>query len=165
MTKLYENSAVWKRTIGFGVFLFLVFLWGLWELWSAWGSSDATSGAMWGVLFAGGAIFAAYQQIAEWRDVVTRLARNDATGALTATVWAPTGPLTLTGAPGEFTNWRPYVKTSGRMKTFYIYVDFARHPRTLRFDIGPKGDLTGLREIAPDVVAEFETTSGRAPAA
>ena len=93
-----------------------------------------------------------------------RLDRDEATGALVATLWQPTGPLRL--AAGELSNWRSIVKIAGRKtRTFFIYADHAAHPRPLRFDLRQGTDLTGLRQIAPEAVAEYEAAAGLVRAA
>ena len=163
MTRLYANRGIWARSIGLGVFLVVVMLWGIWELWAAarGPSANATSGGMFGVIFLAGGVYALYQLATDWRDLVAALDRDDATGALVATVWRPTGPLRLTAPAGELRAWRSFVKVAGRnARTFFIYADHAGHPRPLRFDLKAGTDLTGLRQITPEAVAEYEAAAG-----
>jgi len=166
VTRLYENRNIWPRSIGLGIFLVVVLAWGIWELWAAahGPSTNATSGAMFGVLFLAGGVYALYQLATDWRDLVATLDRDEATGALVATLWQPSGPLRL--AAGELRNWRSFVKVAGRKtRTFFIHADHAAYPRPLRFDLRQGTDLTGLRQIAPEAVAEYEAAAGLVRAA
>ncbi len=152
MTIVYDNRGLWRRNAGLIAVVVFAMLWGVWELWHAAHGGDASTGSTFGVLFLAGGAYSFYQLWSEQRDVVTSIER-DAAGALTITAWRLQGPLRLTG---PFTNWRPHVKLSGRTRQLLLYVDAAGYPRPLRFELGPKSDLAGLRTIAPEVMAEYE---------
>jgi hypothetical protein len=152
MTLLYDNRGLWRRNAILIAVVIVAMLWGLWELWHAAHGGDQSSGAMFGVLFLAGGAYSFYQLWSEQRDVVTSVER-DAAGALTIAVWRLQGPLRLAG---PFANWRPHVKLAGRQRQLLLYVDAADHPRPLRFELGPKSDLAGLRTIAPEAMAEYE---------
>lgn len=164
MTELYRDRSIWKRSAAYIGIVIVAMLWGLWELWRAWHGpeADATTGTMFGVIFLGGGVYSLYQLNADWRDLVVSLTRDDITSLLTATLWQPTGPVTLTATLGELHNWRSQVKIAGRnTRTYFIYVDHPRHPRPLRFDLKPGTDVEGLRTIAPEAVADYETAIGK----
>jgi hypothetical protein len=162
MTSLYRNTGLWTRSAAYLAVIAAAFLWGVFELWRASqaGSGEASSGAMFGVLFIGGAIYALWQIVGEWRDVAVSLDR-DADGALVATVWQPTGPKKVTG---DFRNWRFHVALASRnARLYFLYADNAAMPRPLRFELRKGIDLAGLRTIAPGPVEEYEAAI--APAA
>jgi hypothetical protein len=161
MTELYANPGIWKRTFWYGVVIVAAFGWGLFELWqgSRTAGGDAQSGALFGVLFIGGGIYAVWQVMTDWRDVIVSLER-DADGATVAKVWSLTGPITV---DGPFTDWRYHVTVAGRRTEVpWIFVDTPDWQRPLRIDLRQKADLAGLRTIAAEAVAEYET---RKPAA
>ena len=153
MTLLYDNRNIFARNAALIAVTVIAMLWGVWEFWHAAHGGDQSTGATFGVLFLAGGAYSLYQLLGEQRDIVARLERDEAGGALTATVWRAQGPLRLTGS---LSNWRPHVKVSGRQKLLFLYVDAAGYPRPLRFEIRQKTNLSGLREIAPAAVAEFE---------
>ena len=167
MTRIYENRNIWRRSWGLSGFLVVIIFYGIWELYRAAYAPDATTGATFGVLFIGGAIYALYQLYNDYRDVVATLDRDDATGGFVVAIWQPTGPMTLTATASDLGNWRSYVKMVGRTnRQFYVYADLTGYPRPLRFELKPKTDTAGLGAIAPEAVAPFETATGRAkPAA
>ncbi|HVZ15020.1 MAG TPA: hypothetical protein VG894_11220, partial [Bauldia sp.] len=113
---------------------------------------DQSTGSMFGVLFLAGGLYSFYQLWSEQRDVVTSVERAE-DGKLTISVWRLQGPLRL---KGPFSGWRPHVRMSGRQRQLLLYADAADHPRPLRFELGPKSDLAGLRAIAPEAMAEYE---------
>jgi hypothetical protein len=164
MTELYHDRSIWKRSAAYVGIVIVAMLWGVWELWRAWHgpAAEASTGTMFGVLFLGGGAYSLYQLNVDWRDLVVSLTRDDITGMLTATLWQPTGPLMLTAGPGEIRNWRSHVKIARRnARTFFIYADHPRHPRPLRFDLKPGTDVEGLRSVAPEAVADYETAIGK----
>ena len=79
--------------------------------WVFWVGSALGAGMMKPLFFPeGGAAYAVWQTVNDWRDLVVQLDRDDA-GILTATVWTPLGPKKLAG---PFANWRSHVKIVGR---------------------------------------------------
>ncbi len=170
MTRLYANRGFWVRNALLILFLIVVFIYGCWELWRAShvASGEAGTGVMFGVVFAGGSLFALRQLRDDHRDLVASLDRNDATGELVAAVWKPLGAEKIVAPPSAFTDWRVHVKllARGRQKAFFLHVDYAGRPRPLRFDLKPGTDTAGLRQLAPEAIAEFEAqTRPAAPAA
>jgi hypothetical protein len=120
---------------------------------------DASSGATFGVLFIGGGIYAAWHLANDWRDLIVELDRGT-DGSLTASRWTPFGPRAITGG---FGNWRFYVKLVGRSRReFFLYVDHPSAPRPLKIELRPGMDLSGLRQVAPEAIAEYEQAAGKA---
>jgi hypothetical protein len=164
MTCIYENPGFWRRvwlSIGF---LVAAIIWGVWEFWSAaTGPAErATTGYLFGLLFVGGGLYALYQLAEDWRDLVSSLDLDEATGAMLATVWQPQGPLKLPVGKGQATNWRSHVKIGKRnSRTFFVHADFAGYPRPLRFELRPAVNVAGLRSIAPEAIAEYEKAISR----
>lgn len=161
MTELYVNTGIWKRTIAYAAVIVVAMLWGGFELWQGAHAEggDAQSSGLFGTLFIGGGIYAIWQLINDWRDVITSLARDE-TGALVATVWSPTGPGTVRGS---FSDWRYHVTIAGRRTEVpWILVDVSGAPRPLRIDLRQKADMTGLSTVAPEAVDEYRS---RNPAA
>ncbi len=157
MTRLYRSPGVWTRTVAYLDVVVAALLWGIFELWRAAyeQGGDASSGALFGVLFLGGSVYAIWQIVGEWRDVAVALDR-DTDGTLVATQWSLTGPKKIRG---EFRNWRFHVAIVKRnAPVYFIYADHTARTRPLRFDLRPGVDLTGLRSVAPEAVAEYETT-------
>jgi hypothetical protein len=161
MTTLYLNPGIWKRTYAYGAVIIAAMAWGVFELWNGSRSAggDAQSDALFGVLFIGGGIYAIWQMMTDWRDVIVSLERDDA-GALIAKVWSLTGAITV---DGPFTDWRYHVTLAGRRSEVpWIYVNTADWERPLRIDLRQKADLTGLRTVAAEAVADYDA---RKPAA
>jgi hypothetical protein len=165
VTRLYANPGFWARNTLLVLFLVVVFFYGWWELWRAsrGPSADASTGFMFGVVFIGGSLFALRQLYEDHRDLVATLDRDDKTGKLAAAVWQPLGAEKLVAEPGEFTDWRLHTKLAGRgSRTYFIYVDFPGRPRPLRFNLKPGVDVTGLRQLAPEALAEYANRDGTA---
>jgi hypothetical protein len=155
MTPLYRNTGVWTRSAAYFAVVAAAILWGCFELWRGAHAQggEAQSDALFGVLFIGGGIYALWQIMAEWRDVIVALDRDEG-GGLVATVWGPTGPKKISG---EFSNWRYHVVVVGKTGQLpFIFVDNAAAQRPLRVDLRFKGDVSGLRTVAPEAVAEYE---------
>jgi hypothetical protein len=166
VTALYDHRRFWARQIGLVAFLVLVFFYGCFELWRALRqpSGDVSNGILFGVIFVGGSLYAIRQLLQENRDLVVTLARNDADGTLTASVFSNFRAEIIVAPASAFTNWRLYRKPIGRRGfSFFVHVDCAEWPRPLRFDVKPGTDLTGLRQIAPEAMAEL--TAAHAPGA
>jgi hypothetical protein len=67
----------------------------------------------------------------------------------------------LSAPLSSITNWRPYVKITGRnIRTPYLYADHPGHPRPIVFDLR-RADLDSLRKVAPEAIAEYESSIGR----
>lgn len=166
MTSLYVHRRFWGRHVGLLAFLALVFVYGCFELWRALRapSGDASNGIMFGVIFVGGSLFAVRQTLQDHRDLVVSLLRNDSDGSFTASVFDRLRAEEITAAASAFTDWRLYRKPIGRRgAAFFLHVDCALWPRPLRFDLKPGTDVTGLRQVAPEAIAEYEAI--HAPAA
>jgi hypothetical protein len=168
VTVLFRHRGFWPRHIGLLVFLVVVFVYGCFELWRAWKmpSADASNGVMFGVLFVGGSLIGIRQVLADNRDLVVALARNEAEGGLVASVFSRVRTVEITAAPADFTNWRLQRKSIGRSRVvFFVHADCRAWPRPLRFDVRPGSDLAGLRALAPEAIAEFEAATAPAGAA
>lgn len=165
MTRLYENKGFWRRSnLSIG-FVIVAVLWGAFEFWSALRgpAEGAATGYMWAAAFFFGGFYGLYQLMQEWRDFVTGLDLDEATGTMTVTVWQPQGPLRRTATRGELRNWRSHVRIGKRgARQFFLLADLAGYPRPLRFDLRPGSDVSGLSRIAPEAVAEYEATAGLA---
>jgi hypothetical protein len=159
MTRIYENPGFWRRALLSIGFLIAAILWGFWEFWSAaTGPADAaTTGYLFAALFVGGGLYALYQLAEDWRDLVSALDLDEATGAMLVTVWQPQGPLKLAAGKGQVTNWRSHVKIGKRnARTFFAHADFPGYPRPLRLELRPAVNVAGLRRVAPEAIAEYE---------
>jgi hypothetical protein len=164
MTRLYENPGFWRRSLLSVGFLAVAIGWGVWEFWSAAHApaEAATTGYMFGAVFFFGGLYALYQLTQDWRDLVSTLDLDETTGTMIATVWLLHRPLKLTAAKGELRNWRSYVKVGKRnARMFFLYTDHATYPRPLRFDLRPGVDVSGLRRIAADAIADHDEAGGR----
>lgn len=168
MTRIYEHRGFWNRQfISLGIIV-AVMIYGAWEVWFATTGPAPTGGFgmlfgfgahdgyIFGILFILGGVYAFWTLLRDSADIVASLDRNEATGETVTTLWRPLGPLKLAAGPDGLTNWRMYVKVGGRnLRIAYIYADHADYPRPLVFDVR-RADLTGLRTIAPEAVAEYE---------
>ena len=164
MTRIYENPGFWRRAWLSIVFLIGAIIWGCWEFWSAATGPEesATTGYLFGLLFVGGGFYALYQLAEDWRDLVPSLELDEATGTMLATVWRPQGPLKLTVTKEQLSNWRSHVKIGKRnARTFFVHADLAGYPRPLRFELRPPVDVSGLRRVAPEAIAEYEQAIGQ----
>jgi hypothetical protein len=162
MTRIYENPGyLWRQRISM-VVMIIVGVYGIWELWSAaQGQGDTTFGYMFGIVFVGGAAFALQQIIADGRDLIALLDRDDASGELTATLWRPFSSERVVAEPGQFTGWRLHIKIGKRnARSFFVYADHPRYPRPLQFDLRSGVNTDGLRTLAPEAIDEFETAVG-----
>ena len=75
---------------------------------------------------------------------------------------AAQGPLKLTGPKEQFSIWRSHVKVGKRnARTFFAHADLVGYPQPLRFELRPAVNLSGLRRIAPEAIAEYETAIGQ----
>jgi hypothetical protein len=160
VTRLYTNPGFWVRNALLIVFLVAVFFYGCFELWRAYfhPSGDTSTGTLFGVVFAGGSLFALRQHFEDHRDLVATFDRDDETGRLAALIWQPLGGRQLMGEPAEFKNWRLHTKLGRRnARSFFIYVDVDGYPRPLRFDLKPGVNVDGLRAVTPETIAQFET--------
>lgn len=159
MTRLYVHRGFWGRYIGLLIFLALVFVYGCFELWRVWTlpGGDTSSGFMFGIVFVGGSLYSLRSVLQENHDLVISLTRDDHAPHLVVSVFARFNAAEITAAPAAFSNWRLYRKTIGRNRVaFFVLADCTACPRPLRFDLKPGTDLTGLRALAPEAVAEFE---------
>lgn len=176
MTRIYENRGYLRRQIISLVIVVLVMIYGAWEIYAAFfGTDDYHSpfGEMlglgddrlaFGVLFLGGGLYGGWQMLNDAHNTVASFDLDEATGATVTTLWRPFGPLKLSADLAAIRNWRLYVKLGKRnTRTFFIYADHPGHPQPLEFDL-TRSDVTGLRKIAAEAVAEFdEATAPRNP--
>jgi hypothetical protein len=163
VTRIYENTGLWRRSIFSVVVVIAALIWGVFEFWSAiTGPPEAASnGYLFGVLFLGGGLYAIYQLLHDWRDLVMRVDLDEATGAMIVNVWRAHSPLKIATTKDGLTNWRPYVELGPRnTRMRFIYADHASYPRRLRFDVRKGIDLTGLRRLAPEAMAEHDEATG-----
>jgi len=160
VTRLYVHRGFWGRYVGLLIFLVLVFIYGCFELWRVWTlpGGDGSTGIMFGIVFVGGSLYSLRGVLQENRDVVISLARKANAPDLVVSVFARFKAAEITAPPEVFSNWRLHRKMIGRNRVaFFILADCALWPRPLRFDLKPGTDLTGLRALAPEAVAEFES--------
>lgn len=170
MTRIFENRGFWWRQTLSLVVVVLVALYGAWELWSATFSTAEYHSPMgelfgigddrymFGIVFLGGGIIAAWQLIGDSRDTVSTFDADEA-GTSVVKLWRPLWTETLTADLAAIRDWRFYVKVGKRnMKSFYIYADHPNYPRPLQFDLR-RNDAAGLRRVAPEAVAEYEAAT------
>lgn len=171
MTRIYENKGYRSRQlISLGIIVAVV-IYGLWELWYA--STDpepagialllglGQDGYIFGAVFIAGGAYAYYTLLRDAADTVDTFDIDEATGATLTTIWRPIKSIRLSAPLSAITNWRPYVKITGRnIRTPYLYADHPGHPRPIVFDLR-RADLDSLRKVAPEAVAEYESSIGR----
>ena len=163
METLYRNPGFATRNLISMVVLIVICLYGLWEIWRAANGGGGEDGYIFGVIFVGGAIWGGRELLNEVRDRVMDLTRDPASGRTTVTLWRPFSTMRVEGPSDALTDWRLHV-TLGRRntRTYFIYVDHKDHPRPLVFDLMKRGlDLTGLKKIAPEAMAEFGKAAGQ----
>jgi hypothetical protein len=168
VTELYVHRGFWVRYVALLIFLALVFVYGCFELWRAayQPGAGASGGIMFGIFFVGGSLYALRIVLQENRDLVISLARNNENGELAASVFARFNAADVAAPPSAFGNWRLDLKKLGRNRVaFFIHADCTAWRRPLRFDLKPGTDLSGLRTLAPDAIAEFEGAGNRPPTA
>lgn len=163
MTPVYTNRGFWWRNTISSTVLVVVAAYSLWELWHA-VTGESADGYIFGLLFLGGAIWAGRELMNEVRDKVMELSRDPATGRTTVALWRPFRATRIEGDADALSNWRLHAAVPRRnVRAFYIYADHKNHPRPLVFDIRPGIDLAGLKEIAPEAVAEYGKAAGQPP--
>ena len=172
MTRVYENKGHWWRQTLSLVAVVLVSIYGVWELfWATFGTGDYHSpmGEMFGigddrylfgVAFFFGGIYAGWTLIRDSADAVSTFDVDEASGMTLTTLWRPGWTEKLVAPMEAIDNWRLYVKVGNRnVRTFYIYADHPNYRRPLNFDLR-RADLSGLRRVAPEAVADFEAATG-----
>jgi hypothetical protein len=170
VTRVFENRGFWWRQTLSLIAVILIAVYGAWELWSATFSTGEYVSPMgellgigddryaFGILFLGGGIYAAWQLIEDSRDTVATFAMDDK-GASVTTLWRPLRSLTLTADAGAVRDWRFHVKIGKRnARSFFIYADHSSYPHPLQFDLR-RNDAEGLRQVAPDAVAEYDAAT------
>lgn len=169
MERLYDNPGFARRQNISASVLVIVVLYGVFELWRAFSSAAGdTTGAMFGVLFVGGGLFGAKTIWDESRDLVAAFEADFAAGRGAVTLWRPFRLLRLELSLDQITGWRHWVKIGKRnVKVHYLIANAAGYPRPLSFELRPgEAVAEGLRRLAPEAIADFETNSaGKAAAA
>jgi hypothetical protein len=164
MTRIYENKGYARRSDISAVVLVVVVIYGFYDLWNAFGggSSDTTA-AMFGVLFVGGGLYGANTIWTEGRDQVLRLDVDFEAGRAALALWRPFRPLVFEGGLDQFTGWRYWVKVGRRnLLTRFVVATVAGYPRPVYIELAPGKDLPeGFRRLAPEVVEEYEESTGR----
>ncbi len=160
MTTVFEIRGLMIRQTVSLVVLVVVFLWGIGEIVRASGGGGDSWAYLFGIAFIGGAIYGLRQLLTDSRDQIARLEVAD-DGRTIATLWRPTGTLKLEARNG-LTGWRYYVKIGPRsIKRPYLFAEHPDHPNPLQFELRQDTVIhDGLRELAPEAVAEFEASRG-----
>ena len=154
--RIYEQRGFLLRMrLSTGV-LVLAFLYGLWETYGALTGPDTNNGLIFGVLFIAASFYGGFQLMKDFGDSVATLDRDGDT--LTATLWRPWGTLKIAGPRERFTNWRFHIVMAKRNQRMpVIRVDHPDYPRPLAMELKPGvTPLDGLRDVAPDAVADYE---------
>ena len=163
MTRIYENPGFAKRNNISVVVLVAVLIYGCFELYNAFftGSQDQM-GAMFGVLFVGGAIYGAWTIWNDARDAVMTIDLDEATQRVAITLWRPFSQQIIEAHVSDLTDWRHWVKVGKRnVQTHFIIFRASGYPNPLSVEL-TKGDLPeGFRMLSPATVEEFEENTGR----
>ncbi len=123
------------------------------------GRSDST-GLLFGVGFLAASAYGVYRLMAEARDTIVRLETGG--GQSVVTLWRPWGLQRLAAPLAALDGWRMFIAMKTRsQRTYLLRVDHPANPRPLQIELMPgKTDLTGLRRLAPEAIADFEANTG-----
>lgn len=155
MTVVYELRGYFTRQwISLGVVV-AVTGYGLLEIWRGVTGSDP-GGYIFGPMFIAGAAYGLFQIVRDARDQAGRLEVAD-DGAVTATLWRPTGLVRVTAGNGP-ANWRYYVKIAGRgLQRPFLFATFPDRKEPVQMEMRADVVVTdGLRALAPEAVGELE---------
>jgi hypothetical protein len=164
MERIYENSGFTKRTNISLAVLVLVFFYGLWELYSVFlAGRDDPTGALFGVLFVGGALYGAKTLWDEGRDLVTGIDADFAANKVRLTLWRPLSSLAIDATPADFARWGHRVKVIRKgMNAHYFLGSLPNAPGPLMLELKNPSDVpAGLRRLMPAAVEELEEKTGR----
>ena len=164
MTRVYTLPGFWWRNNGSMAALVVIALWGVWEVWRAASepSDQSTQGYLFGAAFIGGAGYALWQLINDARDRVTTFDMDAASGKSLVTLWRPFWMENLAAERDAIGNWRVHVALGKRSaRTYFLHADHKAYPHPLQFELRQGIELTGLREVAPEAMAEYEQKIGR----
>jgi hypothetical protein len=168
MTRIFENRNFAGRLNIYVVVLIIVMANGVWELWSALRAPvPSTTDLLFAAAFIGGGLYGLYQTFIDGRDLVGAFDVDFAAGTAAVTLWRPFRRIRLDGALDRMTGWRFWVKAGqGGQRSYLLHADFPGYPRKLQFELrrgAPVPD--GLRQIAPEAIADFEDATGVTKAA
>lgn len=163
--RVYKNRDLGRIGNISVVILVAVFIYGLWELWAAFftGSND-TFGAMFGVVFVGGGAIGMYTIWKENRDQPQWFDADFDTGRGQIALWRPFRPQVIDIQLADMRDWRYWIKVGKRnLRIHYLVAAVPDYPRPIYFDLTHTGDIPeGFRRLAPEAVAEYEESTGRA---
>jgi len=164
VTRVYFSpGANWRNVVSL-VILVVVGLFGVWELWSAYSNNGGAVDWLFGVAFVGGSVYGLLQLINDHADRVMTFDFDQESGATLTTLWRPFGTEKLKADRSRIVNWRFHVKIGNRnARTFFVYADHKDYPQSLQFELRSGIAHEGLRQFAPEAIAEFEQAVGITP--
>jgi hypothetical protein len=163
MIRLFDDRGLVLRNWFSIAILVAAVIWGVIEIVrSEMGAADQT-GLLFGLGFFAAAAYGLYRMLGDGRDTITRFEADFESGQSAATLWRPWGLRRLEAPLTRVTGWRMYVAVRRRNQpTFLLLVDHPGNPRPLQIDLAPnRKALDGLRQLAPEAIAEFEERTGR----
>lgn len=167
MTRVYENPGFARRQNISLAILGAVVVYGVYELYRVFiAGADDPTGAMFGVLFIGGAAYGARIIWTDSRDAVVAFDVDFDAGKGVVTLWRPFRPLLLDAPLKDFTGWRHWVRVAKRNnRTFLLLARLPNYPHPLQFEIFKPPVHEAFRRLAPEAVADLEDNIGPPAAA
>jgi hypothetical protein len=166
-TRIYTSAGIAGRPTASIVIVTLATIYGLFELWRAWANNfQSQFDLLFGLFFVGGGIYGFRKTWFDSRDTVVTLDRDEAAGKVAVGLWRPFRPLVVETGLDGLSGWRHFVKVGPRdLKLHFIRADLAGYPRPVQFELQrDRPAPEGLRQVAPEAVADYEETTGTRPA-
>jgi hypothetical protein len=164
-TRIYEQrNYVIRQWISEAV-LVLAMLYGAWELVASFVWPESANNAFFGVLFIAAGFYGLVRMTMDSASMVSALDYDAAGKRLVVTLWRPWGPTRIADTLDRFTDWRFYVSIVRRVQSV-PQLRFQQAGRRIPFVVELKSgmDLSGLRQVAPDAVADYEERGAPPPA-
>ena len=164
-TRIYEQRTYVVRQWISEAVLVLSILYGAWELVASFLWPESANSALFGALFIGAGIYGVVRMTMDSASMVSAIDYDAAGNRLVVTLWRPWGPMKVVGTLDQFTDWRFYVSIVRRVQSV-PQLRFQHASRKIPFVVELKRgmDLSGLRQVAPAAIADYEERGGGAPA-
>lgn len=161
MERLYDNTAISRRSNISLAILIPIFAYGIWELWHAATVSGDKAAYIYGIIFVGGALYGLRTMLAETRDLVVAFDADLTSRHAMMLLWRPFRMKRIDTELEQITGWRHRVSTESRgRRTFFLLADEPSHKDALRFELHAGIEVgEELRGIAPDAIADFVSAS------
>ena len=163
MTRLYSDRGFAARNWASTAILIVAMAWGILEIVRAKMGISDESGYFFGAGFLAAAAYGGYRMLADARDTIFRLEADFGSGQSVVTLWRPWGMQRLAAPLDALTGWRMYIAIKTRQhRTYLLRVDHPANPgRPLHIELRPAvTPLDGLRQVAPEAIADFEMNTG-----